>query len=172
MDAGNWISVASALVAVSSAGIALTSLKIARASRDQAVAANHRADTPRINLTCDGKFGNSLGLVVVIESDKDLNSLEIELTDTFVDGKRGGFNGLWVDKIVNMPMNVTYGPDRLVTFQDVRAGSRCVVVAQNHGKGVPKEAELRFRLTCVSGERPPWVIADSTGPLPIHYSSA
>lgn len=172
MDAGNWISIGGAVVAASSAVVAVSSRKIAGESRDQAVQATHRADAPKIELTCDGKYGNSSGLVVIIESDKDLDSMEVELTDAYVEAKRGGFHGVWVDQIVNSPMGITYGDHGNVTLQNVRAGSPAVVVAQAYTRSIPKEAELKFRLTCTSGKRPPWVIAKGTGPLPIHFSTS
>jgi len=170
MDAGDWISLGSVVVALSAAAVAWSSRSIAKAAKDEAVAANHRADAPRIDLTCDGKYGTSFGLVVSIESDRDLDSMAIDLVDASVDGKRGGFNGLWVDVGENLPMTATCRDNGSVTLDDVRAGAPCVVVAKAYGNEVPKQAELWFRLTCVSGDRPPWVVAARTGPIDVHFS--
>jgi hypothetical protein len=177
VNVGHWIGVVAIVVALGSATIALSSRRVAAQSRDiasdsrdEAVAANHRADTPAVKVSCDGLLGTSFGLVVTFETNKDLDAMRVELTETYADGRRGGFNGIWVDQVVNSPMQVTFGEHGIVTFGGVRAGLPCVLVVRKHGDRIPKEAQIKFRLTCRAGERPPWVVPVDSGPLQIRYS--
>jgi len=165
------VSFASLCVAAVAAWNAVRSRRAAEVSRDQAIAANHRADTPLITAHCDGKYGNSFGLTVEFTSSRDLDEMHILLTESWTNGtSRGGFQDLWADRVRNMPTRVEVVSGE-AHFADVEAARTCSVVATSLLKSIPKTARLSFRVKCRDGGRE-WAVPVTTGEVAISFTTS